>query len=90
MTLTNEQKQDLRHAALAALVYRAPAALSARQLFNAVKKELPFLFEEADLLAAFSFLAEENPPKIKMMFDGLGGTRYWAAQPAGILFVERQ
>ena len=56
MNLTNGQKEDLRTAALAALVVRHPAALTPRQLGNAVKKDLDFLFEEAELVAALEIL----------------------------------
>ena len=60
MTLTPEQKQDLRHALRAALALRHPAALAPRQLQHAVKKELDFLFEPADVTAA---LEREKPQR---------------------------
>lgn len=87
MNLTNEQKQDLRHAALAALAIRAPAALALRQLFNAVKKEVDFLFEDADLTAALEYLAGLGLAKADV--DDLGSTKYWSATTAGIQKFER-
>jgi hypothetical protein len=87
MTLTPEQKQDLRHATLAALAIRAPAALTVRQLHRAVKKDMDFLFEETDVLAALEIIkglkfAEDT-------VDELGTTRYWRATAEGVLHHER-
>ena len=87
MTLTNEQKEDLRHAAREALVLRHPAALSVRQLTKPVKKELPFLFEEADLTAALEVLRGLRHAEWTM--DELGGTKYWRATSEGVLAQER-
>jgi len=88
--LNREQKEDLRHAALVALAIRAPAALSLRQVFHAVKKEVPFLFEEADLTAALSLLVALTPePMAKASVDFVGSSVYWSATPAAVLHVER-
>jgi hypothetical protein len=88
--LTTEQKEDLRHAALEALAIRAPAALSPRQLIKAVKKEVDFLFEESDLVAALNLLEGVAPhPLAASTTDELGSTMYWSATAAGVLHVER-
>ena len=88
--LTNEQKEDLRHAALQALAIRAPAALSPRQLFHAVKKDVDFLFEASDLLAAITLLAGMTPqPLVASAVDPVGSSIYWSATAAGVLHVER-
>lgn len=87
MNLTNEQKQDLRHAVRCALVVRHPAALSPRQLFNAVKKELDFLFETADVEAALEFL--RGIGHAEFVADELGAGRYARATSAGVLAHER-
>ena len=89
MTLTKEQKEDLRHAALAALAVRAPAALSVRQLARAVKQDVAFLFEESDLQAALTLLAGFTPPLVTSAVDELGASTYWSASTAGVLYVER-
>jgi len=87
--LTHEQKEELRHAALEALVIRAPAALSVRQLARAVKKEVPFLFEETDLTAALAILHGHLPPLVMSTNDELGSSQYWSATTPGVLFIER-
>jgi len=87
MKLTSEQKEDLRHAVLAALVVRHPAALTPRQLFHAVKKELDFLFEETDLVAALELL--RGLKFAEWIVNELGGTKYWRATSEGVLHQER-
>ena len=87
MTLDNQQKEDLRHAALAALAVRAPAALSTRQLARAVKRDLDFLFEETDVAAALALL--EGLKLAESAVDNLGTTTYWRASAAGVLKHER-
>jgi len=87
--LTHEQKEDLRHAALQALAIRAPAALAPRQLLNAVKKEVDFPFELADLEAALMLLGGFTPPLALATADPLGSSRYWSATSAGVLQYER-
>ena len=87
MNLTNEQKEDLRHTVREALVLRHPAALSARQLVKPVKKELAFLFEEADLTAALELL--RGLKHAEWTLDELGGTKYWRATSEGVLAQER-
>ncbi len=90
MELTNEQKQDLRKEVLAALVIRHPAALAPRQIGKAVKKELPFLFEDADVVATLEFLKDIKPAGFAISTkDELGSSDYWAATAAGVLFHER-
>jgi len=90
MTLDKEQKEELRYAALAALAIRAPSALNQRQLFNAVKKEVPFLFEPADLVAACELLRGFTPhPLVDCITADLGTTQCWRATTAGVLHVER-
>ena len=86
-TLNAEQKEELRHAALAALAVRAPAALAPRQLVSAVKREVPFLFEEADLVAACEVL--KGLGLAESVTDELGSTQYWRATANGVLHTER-
>jgi hypothetical protein len=87
MNLDNQQKEDLRHATLAALAVRAPAALSTRQLARAVKRDLDFLFEESDAAAALALL--EGLKLAESAVDDLGTTTYWRATAAGVLKHER-
>jgi hypothetical protein len=87
MNLTNEQKEDLRGAALQALAVRHPAALTPRQVFHAVKKELPFLFEEGDLAAALELL--RGLRLCEWIISEFGGTKYWRATSDGVLHYER-
>lgn len=87
MNLTNEQKEELRHAVLEALVLRHPAALSPRQLHRAVKKELPFLFEEAEVVGACEIL--RGLTLAEFTVDELGGTKYWRATSQGVIHHER-
>ena len=87
MNLKNEQKEDLRTAALTALVVRHPAALTPRQLFNAVKKELDFLFEESDLVAALEIL--RGLKFAEWIINEVGSTKYWRATSEGVLHQER-
>lgn len=89
MTLTNEQKQELRRTVLEAMVVRHPAALAPRQIQRAVKRELDFLFEETDVLAALELLRGLENPLVVATSDPLGAGQYWAATAAGVLFVER-
>lgn len=90
MPLSNDQKEELRHATLEEVAARAPAALSPRQIQRAVKRALPFLFEEADVTAALELLKGLPQPLVIDTRDELGGTRYWAATSEGVLFVERR
>lgn len=90
MNLTTDQKEELRHAALEALAIRAPAALSLRQLSRAVRKDVPFLFEEPDLFAALAVLSGFHPPLVRAMNDELGASQYWSASTDGVLFIERR
>ena len=87
MNLTNEQKEDLRHGVRTALVIRHPAALAPRQLWRAVKKDLDFIFEEADVIAALEMLRGLN--QVDFTLDELGGNKYWRATAAGVLAEER-
>ena len=87
MILTNEQKEDLRHAVLEALAVRHPAALAPRQLVRAVKKEVPFLFEETDVTAACEIL--RGLLFAEFTLDELGGTKYWRATSNGVIHFER-
>jgi hypothetical protein len=87
MNLTPEQKQDLRHEILRALGIRAPAALAPRQISKAVKRELDFLFEEADTEAALEYL--RGIGLVQFTHDDLGSTKYWQATTAGIQHFER-
>ena len=87
MNLTVEQKEDLRHAALAALAIRHPAALSARQVMRAAKRDLPFLFEESDTVAVLELLCSLDFASKSV--DELGTTNYWQATGKGVLKHER-
>ena len=87
MILTNAQKEELRHATLEALAVRHPAALAPRQLFRAVKKDLPFLFEEDDLVAALETL--RGVLFAEFTVDELGSTKYWRATSNGVFHFER-
>ncbi len=89
MNLTTDQKEDLRHAVRAALAIRHPAALAPRQLVRLVKKDLDFLFEEADVIAALEFLRGLSPVETDFTADPLGTTKYWSATSAGVLAHER-
>ena len=89
MNLTEDQKADLRHEVRAALVHRHPAALSPRQLWRVVKKELDFLFEETDVIAALELLRGYTPPQTEFTFDELGGGKFWRATTTGVLQEER-
>lgn len=87
MNLNPEQKEELRHAVLAAAAVRAPAALTVPQLTRAVKREVPFLCDATDVVAAAEILKDLN--LLEASTDDLGSTTYWRATAAGILYVER-
>lgn len=87
MNLTNEQKEDLRHAVLEALAVRHPAALSVPQLARAVKKVTPYLFEESDVTAALEIL--KGMLFADFTLDELGSTKYWRATSNGVIHFER-
>jgi len=87
--MNESQKSDLRHEVRAALVHRHPAALSPRQIAKVVKKELDFLFEETDVIAALEFLRGHTPPQVDFTFDELGGGKFWRATTTGVLQEER-
>ena len=87
MNLTNEQKEELRHEVLTALTTRHPAALSPRQIFRVVKRELPFLFEETDVAAALELVKGFGWAEYTV--DELGSSHYWRATSAGVLKNER-
>ena len=87
--LSPDQKEELRHAVLQALVIRAPAALTVRQVTRAAKKDLAFLFEESDAEGACELLRGLDPALVDFRVDGLGSTKYWRATSAGVLHVER-
>jgi hypothetical protein len=87
MNLNAEQKEDLRHAVRAALVIRHPAALAPRQLQRALKKDLDFLFEESDVVAALELLRGLNQAEFTV--DELGSNHYWRITAAGVLAEER-
>lgn len=87
MNLTIEQKEELRHEVLAALAVRAPAALSPRQIGKAVKRELDFLFEDADTEAALEYL--RGLDLVQFRHDELGASKYWNVTTAGIQKYER-
>lgn len=89
MNLTVEQKEDLRHEVRTALAIRHPAALTPRQLMRMVKKELDFLFEEPDVIAALELLRGLSPAETDFTADPLGTTKYWRATSAGVLAHER-
>jgi len=89
MNLTVEQKEDLRHEVRAAVAIRYPAALTPRQILRMVKKELDFLFEESDVMAALELLRGLDPKQVDFTADELGATKYWRATPAGVLAHER-
>jgi hypothetical protein len=87
--LTNEQKEDLRGAVLAALVVRHPAAITARQIAHAVMRDVDFVFEEADVVAALELLRGLPAPLVEWLPSDFGGTKYWRATSAGVLHEER-
>ena len=63
--------------------------LSPRQIAKVVKKELDFLFEETDVIAALEFLRGHTPPQVDFTFDELGGGKFWRATTIGVLQEER-
>ena len=87
MALTTEQKEDLRHAIAEALAVRHPSALSTRQIARAVKKEIPFPFEDAEVDAACEMLRGLGLCVVNK--DELGTTKYWTATSQLVLKVER-
>jgi len=86
--MTNEEKEELRRATLQAVAIRHPAALTVKQIARAVKREVPFLFEESDLTAALELLAGLS--LVEFAVEELGVTKYWRATAAGVLKIERE
>jgi hypothetical protein len=85
--ITNEQREELRHAALEFLSIRHPAAFNLRQIHRALNRELGFLVEAADIESALQFLRglkfTDTTP------DELGSTFYWRATSEGVRAYER-
>ena len=80
-------KETLRQAALEALVFRHPAALSAPQVSRAVRKEVAFPFEESDMASALEVL--KGLEMASAVNEELGASKYWSATAKGVLHVER-
>lgn len=85
--LAPDLQEQLRHAALEALVYRHPTALPVPGIARRVGLSVDFRFEPADLSSALELLrglgyAASTP-------DPLGSSAWWTATAAGKLFLER-
>jgi hypothetical protein len=85
--LTPDQREQLRHVLLEALVVRAPAAYPLRALRRAIAHDVPFPCGDADLEAALQFRVDAG--HLAVRYDDAGSTRYWRATAEGVLAHER-
>ena len=86
-TLTTQDAEILRHAVLAALVLRHPAAMTQRAIRAAIARDVPFQFEDAALESALEMFRDMQ--LVKFQHDGFGATKYWTVTADGVLYLER-
>jgi hypothetical protein len=87
MSLTNVDKQDLRHAALYALANRPRQLLTAGQVSLSIRRLIPFPFEQSDVLDALVFLVGlEHARKER---DDFGAEDFFQITTKGTLAYER-
>lgn len=87
--LTPEQRQELRYSVRAYMGERFPAAMTARQIRHAVRRELDFAITEADVTAALEFMAGLIPPQTVRNESTLGAMDAWQATSRGVQAWER-
>ncbi len=89
MTMTPEQKQELRYSIRAYLAERFPAAMTARQIRHAQARELDPEIKEAAVTAALEYLAGMQPPQTVRNESAMGALDVWQATQAGTRAWER-
>ena len=85
---TTDEKERLRHVALAVLAARHPRALGSRQVLNRAAMEVDFRVEAAAVESALHFLMDLG--HVARVLDDFGRTERWQATAQGLLAVERQ
>lgn len=85
--MTNDQKEQLRQAALEVLVACHPIPRPFHAIHRNVERELTFPFTHDDLLSAIQFLGDLS--LLEFTVDDLGSTKWYRATPAGCLKIER-
>mgnify|MGYP007100081546 CR=1 FL=1 len=85
--ISKEQAEELRHAVLAYLAARHPAALPPRAILRTVEKDVGFRFDYEALHSALEFLRGDGLAALTM--DPLGSTPYWSSTTAGVRTWER-
>ena len=83
MNLSDEQKEDLRHAIGRALAVRFPAAIGLKAISRIIRKEIDFEFDDADVTAALTLL--QGLSLVGPVQDELGKTVYWRASSVAVL-----
>lgn len=87
MSLTNTDKQDLRHAVLYACARRPLVGQTAGQVSVALKRLLPFEFTPVDAQEALEFQAGLG--NLTVQPDPYGSEKTYQVTPAGTLAYER-
>lgn len=85
--LTNQEKEELRHAVLEMLTTRHPAALPPAAIRRHVQRQVAFAFDDDELNSALAYLGGLG--YARNVNDSLGSSQYWIATTAGVQFVER-
>ena len=86
--MSDEDKQDLRHAVRDVVAVRHPSALTARAIRRSVLNEVVFPVTELDVEAAAELLVSDGQLSVER--DPLGITKFYKATVAGVLAYERR
>jgi hypothetical protein len=85
--MSNEEKEELRHAVLECLVARHPAALPVKGVLRVARSEVAFTVGEQDVLGALVFLKDAG--LARSQYDEMGSSTWWSASADGVKKVER-
>ena len=87
ITLSPEENEQLRHAALGALAARHPVAVTSRAISRSVDREVIFTVSAAAIESALNFLKDKG--FVRFEHDTLGSEKWWTITAEGLLQVER-
>jgi hypothetical protein len=87
MSLSNLEKQDLRHAVLYAFARRPNSPLTVHQVGASVRRLLPFVPDTDSVLAAIRFHLDLN--HIRKLIDEWGSEETWQITATGETAYER-
>jgi len=87
-SLTDSEREELRHVVLEILAVRHPAALPVHSVARHARTAMGIEIPESDVTAACELLRGFAFADFSM--DELGATKYWRATSAGVLKYERR